>query len=94
MGVNLTLRVNLSDQDQGVKFLMMYNKLRLLSCLTCLARISFRKMSEGNIEQRVLHSATYDEDMVGYPEDTDQVHEGYREDHATLNDASNPRWSH
>ena len=92
MGVNLILRVNLSDQ--GVKFLMMYNKIRLLSCLICLARISFRKMSEGNIEQRVLPSAAYDEDMVGYPEDTDQVHEGYREDHATLKDASIPRCSH
>ena len=46
-------------------------------------------MSDGNIKQGVLHSATYDEDMFGYFEDTDQVHEGYREDHATLKDASN-----
>ncbi len=60
---------------------MVYNKLRLLSCLICLARISLRKMTEGNIEQHVLQSATYDEDMVGYPEDTDPVGEGYRENH-------------
>ena len=85
--MNLTPRVILSDQ--GVKFLMTYNKLRLISCLKCLARTPFKTMSDGNIKQGVLHSATYDEDMFGYFEDTDQVHEGYREDHATLKDASN-----
>lgn len=69
---------------------MMYNKLRLLSCLMCLARISFRKMPEGNIEQRVLLSATYNEDMVGNPEDTDEFHEGYREDHRHLQRREHP----
>lgn len=47
-------------------------------------------MPEGNIEQRVLLSATYNEDMVGNPEDTDEFHEGYREDHRHLQRREHP----
>lgn len=51
-------------------------KLSHMSCENLL-----EKMTEGNIEQHVLHSATYDEHMVVYPENTNPVHEGYCENH-------------
>ena len=48
-------------------------------------------MPEGNIEQHVLHSATYDEDIIGYLKERDPVYEDVVAIIAILNDASIPR---